>query len=117
MASINSRLDLLGLRIALHRQITDAAALLAQLSELPNREAHKTSNKSPQLIADIPRLSQIIPPPLRPRLMKKLFFAVALTLTTTLTAIAAPPTTFTEAKIIAKQKIYFDQANSSVGDL
>ncbi|WP_256207257.1 MULTISPECIES: hypothetical protein [unclassified Pseudomonas] len=49
--------------------------------------------------------------------MKKLFFAVALTLTTTLTAIAAPPTTFTEAKIIAKQKIYFDQANSSVGDL
>jgi deoxyribonuclease-1 len=32
-------------------------------------------------------------------------------------AFATPPATFTEAKVIAKQKIYLDQANSAQGDL
>ena len=32
-------------------------------------------------------------------------------------SIGIPPSTFSEAKIIAKQKIYLDQANSAFGEL
>jgi deoxyribonuclease-1 len=49
--------------------------------------------------------------------MKKLLPAVALTLSVITPVFANPPATFTEAKVIAKQKIYLDQANSSMGEL
>jgi deoxyribonuclease-1 len=49
--------------------------------------------------------------------MKKLFSVVALTLSVITPAFANPPSTFSEAKVIAKQKIYLDQANSSMGEL
>jgi deoxyribonuclease-1 len=49
--------------------------------------------------------------------MKKLLSVVALTLSVLTPAFANPPATFTEAKVIAKQKIYLDQANSSMGEL
>ncbi|MFJ4346613.1 endonuclease [Pseudomonas sp. NPDC089401] len=49
--------------------------------------------------------------------MKKLFYVVALTLAAIPTAFAEPPATFTEAKVIAKQKIYLDQASSAMGEL
>lgn len=49
--------------------------------------------------------------------MKKLLYAVTLFFTLASPAFANPPATFTEAKVIAKQKIYLDQANSSMGEL
>lgn len=49
--------------------------------------------------------------------MKQLLYVVSLSLTAVLPAFASPPATFTEAKIIAKQKVYLDQANSTMGDL
>ncbi|MFJ4153836.1 endonuclease [Pseudomonas sp. NPDC089752] len=49
--------------------------------------------------------------------MKKLLYVVTLALAAIPSAFANPPATFTEAKVIAKQKIYQDQANSSMGEL
>jgi deoxyribonuclease-1 len=49
--------------------------------------------------------------------MKKLFSVVALALSVITPAFSSPPSTFSEAKVIAKQKIYLDQANSSMGEL
>ena len=49
--------------------------------------------------------------------MKRILLAVLLSLSTALPAFATPPATFTEAKIVAKQKVYLDQANSSMGEL
>lgn len=49
--------------------------------------------------------------------MKKLLYVVTLSLAFVFPAFSSPPATFTEAKVIAKQKIYLDQANSSMGDL
>ena len=49
--------------------------------------------------------------------MKKLLCVVALTLSVITPAFSSPPSTFSEAKVIAKQKIYLDQANSSMGEL
>lgn len=49
--------------------------------------------------------------------MKKLLYVLGLTLAFIPSAFANPPATFTEAKVVAKQKIYLDQANSQVGDL
>jgi deoxyribonuclease-1 len=49
--------------------------------------------------------------------MKKILLALALSLPTLLPAFANPPATFTEAKIIAKQKVYLDQASSAMGEL
>ena len=49
--------------------------------------------------------------------MKKLLSVVALTLSVITPAFSSPPSTFSEAKVIAKQKIYLDQANSSIGEL
>lgn len=49
--------------------------------------------------------------------MKKLLYVVALSLAIVSPAFSSPPMTFTEAKVIAKQKIYLDQANSSMGEL
>ncbi|MBJ9974314.1 endonuclease [Pseudomonas sp. S75] len=49
--------------------------------------------------------------------MKKPLSILALLLCSTLPAFAAPPATFAEAKVVAKQKIYLDQANSAMGDL
>lgn len=49
--------------------------------------------------------------------MKKLLSVVALTLSVITHAFSSPPSTFSEAKVIAKQKIYLDQANSSMGEL
>jgi deoxyribonuclease-1 len=49
--------------------------------------------------------------------MKKLFSVVALALSVITPAFSSPPTTFSEAKVIAKQNIYLDQANSSMGEL
>ena len=48
--------------------------------------------------------------------MKKVLLA-ALALLLPFTAQAASPFTFTEAKVVAKQKIYFDQTNSTQGKL
>ncbi|MNS34221.1 hypothetical protein D3C71_453600 [compost metagenome] len=42
--------------------------------------------------------------------MKKLFSVVALALSIITPAFSSPPSTFSEAKVIAKQKIYQDQA-------
>jgi len=49
--------------------------------------------------------------------MKRLLYAATLFLTLLPPAFATPPATFTEAKVIAKQKIYLDQASSAQGDL
>lgn len=49
--------------------------------------------------------------------MKRILVALALSLSTLLPAFANPPATFTEAKIVAKQKVYLDQASSAMGEL
>lgn len=49
--------------------------------------------------------------------MKKLLYVVTLALTAVSPALANPPATFTEAKVVAKQRIYLDQADSAMGDL
>jgi len=49
--------------------------------------------------------------------MKKLLYVVTLALAAIPSAFANPPATFTEAKVVAKQKIYLDQANSPMGEL
>ena len=49
--------------------------------------------------------------------MIKLLSALLLALSITTPAHANPPSTFTEAKAVAKQKIYLDQANSAMGEL
>ncbi|HGM5580834.1 TPA: endonuclease [Pseudomonas putida] len=49
--------------------------------------------------------------------MKKLLSAVALLLCVAAPAFANPPATFAEAKVVAKQKIYLDQASSAMGEL
>ena len=49
--------------------------------------------------------------------MKSLLYAVTLLFSFTLPALANPPATFTEAKVVAKQKVYLDQASSAMGDL
>ncbi|MNG72057.1 Endonuclease-1 precursor [compost metagenome] len=49
--------------------------------------------------------------------MNKLLYAVALALSVLTPAFASPPATFSEAKVIAKQKIYLDQSSSAMGDL
>jgi len=49
--------------------------------------------------------------------MKKLLYVVTLALAAIPSAFANPPATFTEAKVVAKQKIYLDQANSPLGEL
>nr|WP_319528419.1 endonuclease [Pseudomonas laurentiana] len=49
--------------------------------------------------------------------MKKLFYVLTLTLAVITPAFSNPPSTFSEAKVIAKQKIYLDQANSAMGEL
>ncbi|MEE4622376.1 endonuclease [Pseudomonas alliivorans] len=49
--------------------------------------------------------------------MKKLFYVLALLISVTDPALSAPPSTFSEAKVVAKQKVYLDQANSAQGDL
>lgn len=49
--------------------------------------------------------------------MKKLLYVLALSFSTINPALSNPPATFSEAKVIAKQKIYLDQANSTHGDL
>eukprot|EP01030_Chromulinospumella_sphaerica_P007563 gene7563-7393_t len=49
--------------------------------------------------------------------MKKLLAIVALSLSIITPAFSSPPSTFSEAKVIAKQKIYLDQANSAMGEL
>ena len=49
--------------------------------------------------------------------MKRILVALALSLSTLLPAFATPPATFTEAKVVAKQKVYQDQASSAMGEL
>ena len=49
--------------------------------------------------------------------MKRLLSAIALAVVLTPAAFAAPPATFADAKVVAKQKVYLDQANSAQGDL
>jgi deoxyribonuclease-1 len=49
--------------------------------------------------------------------MKNLFTVLAILFSFNLHAFATPPATFTEAKVVAKQKVYLDQANSSMGEL
>jgi deoxyribonuclease-1 len=49
--------------------------------------------------------------------MKNLFTVLAILLSFNFQAFATPPATFTEAKIVAKQKVYLDQADSVMGEL
>jgi deoxyribonuclease-1 len=49
--------------------------------------------------------------------MKKLLSVLILALSVISPAFSSPPSTFSEAKVIAKQKIYLDQANSAMGEL
>ena len=49
--------------------------------------------------------------------MKKLLFILTLAFSVISPAFSTPPSTFSEAKVIAKQNIYLDQANSSMGEL
>jgi deoxyribonuclease-1 len=49
--------------------------------------------------------------------MKKLLSVVALAFSVITPAFSSPPSTFSEAKVVAKQKIYLDQANSAMGEL
>jgi len=49
--------------------------------------------------------------------MKKLFYFLALSFAVINPALSNPPSTFSEAKVIAKQQVYLDQAHSAQGDL
>ncbi|AIB42887.1 endonuclease [Pseudomonas sp. WCS374] len=49
--------------------------------------------------------------------MKKLFAALSFALLIISPAFANPPSTFSEAKVIAKQKVYLDQASGAFGEL
>lgn len=49
--------------------------------------------------------------------MKFLFYVLTLSFLAINPAFAEPPSTFSEAKVVAKQKIYLDQASSAQGDL
>ena len=49
--------------------------------------------------------------------MKYVFTAVALSFTIFCSAFASAPSTFDEAKVLAKREIFFDQANGPEGDL
>jgi deoxyribonuclease-1 len=49
--------------------------------------------------------------------MKKLLSALLLGLCFANAVYADPPTTFSEAKVVAKEQVYLDQANSAQGDL
>ncbi|MGH8464572.1 MAG: endonuclease [Pseudomonas sp.] len=49
--------------------------------------------------------------------MKKLLSVLSLMFCVATPALASPPATFSEAKVIAKQKVYLDQANSAMGEL
>ncbi|AIR90830.1 endonuclease [Pseudomonas cremoricolorata] len=49
--------------------------------------------------------------------MNRLLSAVTLSLAVILPAFASPPDTFTQAKVVAKQQVYLDQASSATGDL
>ncbi|MFB4390510.1 MULTISPECIES: endonuclease [unclassified Pseudomonas] len=49
--------------------------------------------------------------------MKRLLYAIALAFAFAPPAFSTPPATFSEAKVVAKQKVYLDQANSALGDL
>ncbi len=49
--------------------------------------------------------------------IKRIILVVALFLSVITPAVCAPPATFTEAKVVAKQKVYQDQASSSMGEL
>ncbi len=52
-----------------------------------------------------------------PCAMKKLLYVITLAFSAIPCVFATPPATFTEAKVIAKQQVYLDQANSAMGDL
>ena len=49
--------------------------------------------------------------------MNKILLALILFFSASLPVFAQPPATFSEAKVVAKQKVYFDQANSALGEL
>lgn len=49
--------------------------------------------------------------------MIKLLSALSLTFAVAFPTFASPPDTFTEAKVVAKQKVYLDQASSAMGEL
>jgi len=49
--------------------------------------------------------------------MTRLLYALTLCLSLVTHAYAAPPATFTEAKVVAKQRVYFDQGASAIGEL
>lgn len=49
--------------------------------------------------------------------MKSMLYAITLLFSFNLPALANPPATFTEAKVVAKQKVYMDQASSAMGEL
>lgn len=49
--------------------------------------------------------------------VKKLFYTLILSFSAVTPAFSAPPATFSEAKVVARQKVYLDQANSTQGDL
>jgi deoxyribonuclease-1 len=49
--------------------------------------------------------------------MKRILLCLALPLLAIAPAFAIPPSTFTEAKVVAKQKVYLDQASSNMGEL
>lgn len=49
--------------------------------------------------------------------MKKLLCVLTLAFSVITPAFSSPPSTFSEAKVVAKQKIYLDQANSAMGEL
>lgn len=49
--------------------------------------------------------------------MIKLLSALTLTFAVAFPTFASPPDTFTQAKVVAKEKVYLDQASSATGDL
>ncbi|WP_312936296.1 endonuclease [Pseudomonas sp.] len=49
--------------------------------------------------------------------MIKLLTALTLTFAVAFPTFASPPDTFTQAKVVAKEKVYLDQASSATGDL
>ncbi|WP_341520091.1 endonuclease [Pseudomonas sp. G.S.17] len=49
--------------------------------------------------------------------MKLLLYVLLLSISVINPAFSSPPSNFSEAKVIAKQKVYLDQANSAQGDL
>lgn len=97
------------LHLATHLEPTDLFAIL-QHHRQDIAAAGNASTLSELLVYCSAQLATAV-------VMKRILLAVVLSLSPILSVFATPPATFTEAKVVAKQQVYLDQASSSMGEL